>query len=112
MFKGYCFSTVKKKMDRREDQLPHREAITGSNKGVEVHSIEAILSSSLPLAVYLFSLAQRNREREKESKGVTVSEVPCLPFSLPAISHYNAALFTFNRCGQKMVKQREAIWTN
>lgn len=45
----------------RGEQLPLREAITGSNKGAEVHSTEAIFGTSLPLAVHLFSLAQRNR---------------------------------------------------
>lgn len=63
------------------------------------------------LSLWQYTCSHLHRERER-SKGITVSEVPCLPFSLAAISHYNAALFTFNRCGQKMVKQREAIWTN
>lgn len=44
MFAGYNPSTVKKWT--KEDQLPLREAITGSNKGVEVHSTEAIFGTS------------------------------------------------------------------
>lgn len=85
MFARYTLSTVKKKKKKwtREDQLPLREAITGSNKGIEVHSREAIFGASLPLAVHLFSLAHRNRVRERGSKGVTVSEVSSLPV-LPA----------------------------
>lgn len=66
-----------------KNQLPLREAITGSNKDVEVHSTEAIFGTSLPLAVHLFSLAHRNRERG--SNGVTVSEISSLPFYLPAV---------------------------
>lgn len=89
MFAGYNPSTVKKWT--REDQLPLREAITGSNKGVEVHSTEAIFGTSLPLAVHLFSLAHRNREREWEQGGYSLwGPVPslstCLPF-LIAIPH-------------------------
>lgn len=100
-------------MDTKEDQLPLREAITGSNKGVEVHSREAIFGTSLPLAVHLFSLAHRNRARERGGAGESQSQRSHpYPFSLLAISHCNTALFTFYRCGQKMVRQREEIWTN
>lgn len=61
MFVRYTLSSKKW---TRKDQLPLREAITGSNKGIEVHSREAIFGASLPLAVHLFSLAHRNRVRE------------------------------------------------
>lgn len=83
MLVGHNSSTGKKRT--REDHFLHREAITGSNKGVEVHSTEAIFGTSLPLAVHLFSLPHRYREgeRESESKGLTVSEVSSISF-LPA----------------------------
>lgn len=105
MLAGYNPSAAKKWT--REDLLTLREAITGSNKGVEVHSREAIFGTSLPLAVHLFSLAHRNRAREEGARGLQSLRSHPFSFSLLAISHCNTALFTFYRGGQKMVRQRE-----
>lgn len=74
-----------------EDQLPLREAITGSNKGVEVHSREAIFGTSFPLAVHLFSLAHRNRGGGRGEQGsyslwgLIPSLSPCVPFLIATL---------------------------
>lgn len=109
MLTGYKPSSGKKWI--REDQLPLREAITGSNKGVEVHSTEAIFASALPLAVNLFSLAHRNN-RAPQSKGVTVfvsalASLPACHFSLQSCIVYWLQMWTAN--GQTKGKKRETI---
>lgn len=56
------------------DLLLLREAITGSNKGIELNSREAIFGCSLPLAVHLLSLKWSEGAR-RAGGGVTFSEV-------------------------------------
>lgn len=54
----------------RMDQFTFREAITGSNKGIGVHSTKAISGTLLPFAVHLFSLLHKiKRERIKKKRG-------------------------------------------
>lgn len=85
----------------REVQSPVREAITGSNKGIELHSTEAIFGTSLPLAVHLFSLAHRNREGALRLQSMRSHPSP---LSLLAISHYKYCIVYVLQMQAEMVK--------
>lgn len=68
----------------------------------------------MPLSLWQSTCSHLHTEIEWESKGAkglqSLRSHPSL-FSQLAISHCSAALFVFSKRGQKIVRQREEIWT-
>lgn len=109
-FEGYNPSAVKK--GQEESSYLSEKQLQEAIKAQKCIQQKQFL---VPLSLWQSTCFHLHREIDRKREGARgLQSLRChsFPFSLLAISHYNTALFTFYRCGLKIVKQREAIWTN